>query len=136
MKTDAGLIFVGRVRSRLKTLDQCPNQGSEGAPIARVEINPRFQSALEGIKPGSQIVILTWLDQTDRTVLQVHPRGNPNNPLTGVFLTRSQNRPNPIGIHEVRVIATEEDGTVVVEPLEALDNTPIIDIKISLPGIC
>ena len=136
MKTDAGLIFVGRVRSRLKTLDQCPNQGSEGAPTARLEINPHFQSALNGIKPGSKIVILTWFDQADRTALQVHPRGNPNNPLTGVFLTRSPNRPNPVGLHEVRVIATVEDGILVAEPLEALDNTPIIDIKFSLPGIC
>ncbi len=134
MKTDAGLIFVGRVRSRLKTLAQCPKQGNEGGPIARVEINPPFQRALKGIKPGSQLVILTWLDQADRTALQVHPRGNPNNPLTGVFFTRSQNRPNPIGLHEVRVIAMEQDGTLVVEPLEALDNTPIVDIKISLPG--
>ncbi len=133
MNSDAGLLYVRRVRSQLKTLDQCPRQGTEGAPVARVEINPHFQSALEGIKPGSQIVILTWLVQADRSALQVHPRGNQHNPLTGVFLTRSPNRPNPIGLHEVRVIAMEQDGTLVVEPLEALDKTPIIDIKILLP---
>lgn len=132
METDASLVYIGRVRSRLKTLAQCPNQGTEGAPIARLEIKSPFRTAMRGIKSGSQIVILTWLDRADRTALQVHPRGNPNNPLTGVFLTRSPSRPNPIGLHEVRVIDLEEDGTLVVEPLEALDGTPIIDLKISL----
>jgi len=133
MTSDAGLTFIGRVDSSLKTLTQCPRQGNEGGPIARVQINPLFQSALKGIKRGSQIVLLTWLDQADRTALQVHPRGNPKKPLTGVFFTRSPNRPNPIGLHEVRVVATKEDGTLVVGPLEALDDTPIIDIKISRP---
>jgi len=134
MERDAGITFVGRVRSRLRIRSECPSQGSEGAPAARLEIEPRFRSALKGMKPGSRIVILTWLDRADRTAFQVHPRGNPKNPLTGVFCTRSPNRPNPIGLHEVRVIAMEEDGTLMVEPLEVLDNTPIVDIKISRSG--
>jgi len=113
----------------LKTLEQCPKQGSEGAPVSRVEIDPPYRSALEGIEPGSQLVILTWLDQADRTALQVHPRGNPDKPLTGVFCTRSPNRPNPIGLHDVRVVALQENGTLVVESLEVLDNTPVLDIK-------
>ena len=85
-----------------------------------------------GLKPGSKLILLTWLDRSDRTALQVHPRGNPSNALKGVFLTRSPNRPNPIGLHTVKFLAVENDVLLQVEPLEVLDNTPIIDIKISL----
>ncbi len=133
MKYDVGLTYIGRIRSELKELDQCPKQGYEGAPVAWVEIEPMYHDALSGIKPGAKIVILTWLDQADRTVLKVHPRHNPRNPLTGVFHTRSPARPNPIGLHEVRVIRVGDGGVLVVEPMEALDLTPVLDIKISLP---
>jgi L-fuculose-phosphate aldolase len=129
MGTKTELTVVGRVRSTLRTLDQCPDQGDEGAPAARLDIDPQDRGALRGIDPGTRITVLTWLDRADRAVLQVHPRGNPKNPLTGVFFTRSPHRPNPIGLHEVRVVEVEADGALLVEPLEVLDDTPIIDIK-------
>jgi len=134
MQGHAQVNFIGQIRSELKTLKDCPCQGKEGAPSARVKIFPEFRDALKGIKTGARLVMLTWFHHAGRDTLQVHPRGNPENPLTGVFLTRSPNRPNPIGLHEVRVLSVdEEDPALVVAPLEALDNTPVIDIKISWP---
>jgi len=129
MKAD--LKFIGKIKSELTKRSQCPKQGHEGAPDAYLIIDPVYEDALKGIKPGSKLLILTWLDQADRTILQVHPRGNPENPLTGVFFTRSPNRPNPIGIHQVKVVEIEEHLKLLVGPIEVLDNTPVIDIKIS-----
>lgn len=132
MKQDAGLTYIGIVSSELKSLEDCPKQGREGAPAARIEIFPEFREAMKDIKPGAELIILTWFHKADRATLSVHPRGNPKNPITGVFSTRSPNRPNPIGHHLVTVNDTDGRG-ITVEPLEALDQTPVVDIKIRLP---
>ena len=124
---------IGRVRSSLTDLSQCPNQGSEGAPDAWIEIDLAYTEGLMGIEPGTEIIILTWMHLGDRTTLQVHPQKNLNNPLKGVFATRSPDRPNPIALHKVTVVEIEPPSRLLVRPLEALDNTPIIDIKICLP---
>ena len=124
---------VGIVRSSLNSLEVCPKQGSEGAPDAWLEIYPAFTDALDGIAVGSQILILTWLHKGRRDLLRVHPRGNPNEPIRGVFATRSPDRPNPIGLHRAEVLEIQEPDRIRVQPLEALDGTPVIDIKPVLP---
>jgi tRNA-Thr(GGU) m(6)t(6)A37 methyltransferase TsaA len=122
---------VGYIRSSLRSLRDAPRQGSEGAPDAWVEIDARFARALSGVAAGDRLVVLTWLDRADRDVLEVHPRNDPNNPMTGVFATRSPDRPNPIGLHGVTV--REIAGTRMrVGPIEAIDGTPVIDIKVAL----
>ena len=119
---------IGVVRSGLTERKGAPRQGYEGAPDAVVEIAPEFQSALDGVRAGGEILLLTWLHQGRRDVLQVRPRGDLRNPITGVFATRSPDRPNPIGLHVVRVL--EVDGRrVLVGPLEAIDGTPVVDVK-------
>lgn len=120
---------VGVVRSRLESREDCPKQGWEGAPDAWLEIDSAFADALDGLTVGSDILILTWLHESRRDLLKVHPRGNPNEPLRGVFSTRSPDRPNPIGLHRIEVLNIEKPGRVRVRPLEALDGTPILDIK-------
>ena len=124
---------IGRVHSPLRRPAEAPKQGYEGAPDARVRIEPRFLPGLDGIAAGQDVLLLTWLHEADRTVLAVHPRDDPANPLTGVFATRSADRPNPIGVHRVRVLALEGEGTLLVQGLEAIDGTPVIDIKPALP---
>ena len=124
---------IGIVRSSLRSREGCPKQGWEGAPDAWLEIYSAFTEALEGIAVGSDILILTWLHEGRRDLLRVHPRGNPDKPLRGVFATRSPDRPNPIGLHRAEVLKFEESGRIMVRPLEALDGTPIIDIKPVLP---
>ncbi|MDA8164926.1 MAG: tRNA (N6-threonylcarbamoyladenosine(37)-N6)-methyltransferase TrmO [Desulfobacteraceae bacterium] len=119
---------VGVVRSSLVSRESCPKQGWEGAPEAWLEIDPAFADGLDGLSVGAEILILTWLHEGRRDVLRVHPRGNPDAPLRGVFATRSPDRPNPVGLHRVTVTAIGE-GTIGVRPLEALDHTPVIDIK-------
>jgi tRNA-Thr(GGU) m(6)t(6)A37 methyltransferase TsaA len=119
---------VGHIRSSLQSTQQAPLQGSEGAPDAWVEIDPAFARALSGVAAGDDLIIITWLDRANREVLDVHPRGDPNNPITGVFATRSPHRPNPLGLH--RVTVREIAATRMrVGPLEAIDGTPIVDIK-------
>jgi tRNA-Thr(GGU) m(6)t(6)A37 methyltransferase TsaA len=119
---------VARVESALKSLDEAPMQGREGAPDAWLVFEPDVLDALAGIRPGQRLILLTWLDRGRRDVLQVHPRDDPANPLQGVFNTRSPDRPNPIGLHEVDVL--EVDGPrLKVGPLEAIDGTPIVDVK-------
>jgi len=120
---------IGRVRSSLTDLSQCPNQGTGGAPEAWIEIDPNYADALDGLRPGAEIMILTWMHLADRSILRVHPRKNSENPLTGVFGTRSGDRPNPIGLHRVTVLAVEPPSRLLVKPLEALDGTPVVDIK-------
>ena len=120
---------VGMVRSSLKRLEDCPHQGRERAPDAWLEIDSAFVDGLDGINPGSKIVLLTWFHKAKRNVLKLHPRNNPENPLCGVFATRSSNRPNPVGLHRVEVLEIDMRGRIRVRPLEALDGTPIIDIK-------
>jgi tRNA-Thr(GGU) m(6)t(6)A37 methyltransferase TsaA len=127
------LRVVGRVSSPLAQLDQAPRQGDEGAPEAWLEIDPAVADALTGVSAGDRLVVLTWLHLADRDRLQVHPRGEDSRPLQGVFATRSPARPNPIGLHAVRVL--EVDGSRVrVSGMEAVDGTPVVDLKPVLAG--
>jgi tRNA-Thr(GGU) m(6)t(6)A37 methyltransferase TsaA len=126
--TQYTVVPVGYVRSTLTSLEDAPMQGDEGAPEAWLEVTPSVAQALAGIRSGDELIVLTWLHLADRNVLQVHPRGDLNRPLAGVFATRSPDRPNPIGLHRVSVLEVTE-GKLRVAPLEAVDGTPIIDIK-------
>jgi len=119
---------IGRIESELKDLASAPRQADEGAPEAWLVFEPHVADALRGLHAGSEVVLLTWLDRARRDVLIVHPRGDTSRPLEGVFNTRSPHRPNPIGLHRVEL--AEVDGLRVrVRSLEAIDGTPIIDVK-------
>jgi tRNA-Thr(GGU) m(6)t(6)A37 methyltransferase TsaA len=120
---------IGWVRSSLTERSKAPRQGREGAPAARLEIAEDVVDGLDGIAAGQKIVIVTWLHQGRRDVLRVRPRSDPMNRLTGVFNTRSPDRPNPIGLHRVTVLSVDGPHSLLVEPLEAIDGTPIVDIK-------
>ncbi len=119
---------IGVVHSTLKSRSEAPKQGSEGAPEAWIEILPRFRGALEGLLAGESVILITWLHKSDRSILRVHPRGERKNPLRGVFDTRSPDRPNPIGLHRV-TIREVADNRLKVGPLDAIDGTPVLDIK-------
>jgi len=131
--TDRSLRFIGVVRSPLRSRHDAPRQGDEGGPAAWLEIDEPYAAALQGLAVGDAILVLTWLHQADRDVLDVHPRGDRNRALTGVFATRSPDRPNPIGLHQVTVLGIGAGSRLEVHPLEAIDGTPIIDIKPVLP---
>lgn len=119
---------VGLVESPLTDPRAAPKQGDEDAPEAMLVFEPRVADALADIGPGDRLVLLTWLHLADRGTLRVHPRDDPDRPLTGVFSTRSADRPNPIGLHEVTVI--DVDGRRIrVGGLEAVHGTPIVDVK-------
>ena len=119
---------VGFIRSPVKSRANAPRQGSEGAPDAWLEIEARFADALLGMEVGHELIVITWLHQADREVLQNHPRSDPSRPLTGVFYTRSPARPNPLGLHPVTV--REIEGTrIKIGPIEVFDGTPVVDIK-------
>jgi tRNA-Thr(GGU) m(6)t(6)A37 methyltransferase TsaA len=120
---------IGFVRSSLRDPSAAPNQAFEGAPEAILEIDPQFAEALHLVRPGQDLILLTWLHRADREVLQTHPRGDPSTPLAGVFATRSPDRPNPIGLHRVTITGIESETRLRVQALEAVDNTPILDIK-------
>lgn len=120
---------VGYVRSFLTSVDAAPLQGDEGAPSAVLELESAVVDALDGIAVNDELIVLTWLHEARRDVLKVHPRGDAERPLTGVFATRSPHRPNPIGIHTVRVTAILPQGRIEVGALEAIDGTPILDVK-------
>jgi tRNA-Thr(GGU) m(6)t(6)A37 methyltransferase TsaA len=125
---DLGLVPVGRVESPLTDAADAPKQGFEGGPDAWIVFEQGVVDALDGLEPGARVMVLTWLDRADRDVLRVHPRDDRSNPMRGVFTTRSADRPNPIGLHEVEVL--EIDGARVrVSDLEALDGTPVLDVK-------
>ncbi|MEQ0561869.1 tRNA (N6-threonylcarbamoyladenosine(37)-N6)-methyltransferase TrmO [Amycolatopsis sp. NEAU-NG30] len=119
---------VARVESPLTDRKAAPKQGDEGAPPARVVFAPEFHAAAADLRPGDRLVLLTWLHAADRDVQSVHPRGDRNRPSTGVFSTRSPDRPNPIGLHTVTVTAAGP-GTITVTGLEAIDGTPVLDVK-------
>jgi tRNA-Thr(GGU) m(6)t(6)A37 methyltransferase TsaA len=119
---------VGVVRSELRDRDRAPMQGDEGAPDAWIELRPEVASAAASLAAGDELLLLTWFHEADRSVLEVRPRGDPARPLTGVFSTRSPDRPNPVGLHRVRVLAVEA-RRIRVGPLEAIDGTPVIDLK-------
>jgi tRNA-Thr(GGU) m(6)t(6)A37 methyltransferase TsaA len=128
------LRVIGSVSSSLTDREAAPKQGDEGAPEAIIEIGAEFEPALQGIEAGDHVLLLTWLDRADRSVLSTHPRDDRTRPEVGVFATRSPDRPNPIGLHRVRVIAV--DGPRLrVENLEAIDGTPVLDIKPVLGGV-
>lgn len=126
--TDYTIKPIGVVRSDLSNRETAPHQGHEGAPDAWLEMNPDIIGGLEGITIGKEIILITWLHMADRTVIRTHPRRDKNIPLTGVFATRSPNRPNPIGLHRVTVLGII-GNKLKVGPLEAIDGTPIVDIK-------
>ena len=127
-KTKYTIEPIGFVRSKLTQLDDAPMQGDEGAPDAWLELIPDVAQGLLGIKVGDELIMLTWLHLAERNVLRVHPRGDLNRPLTGVFATRSPDRPNPVGLHRVSVMEVKKHK-LRVAPLEAIDGTPIVDIK-------
>jgi tRNA-Thr(GGU) m(6)t(6)A37 methyltransferase TsaA len=119
---------IGRVESPLTDLASAPKQGDEGAPDAWLAFEPTVLEALQGIRPGDEVIVVTWLDRARRDVLRVHPRGDPSRAEQGVFNTRSPHRPNPIGLHRVEVLSID-GGRVRVSNLEAVDGTPIVDVK-------
>jgi tRNA-Thr(GGU) m(6)t(6)A37 methyltransferase TsaA len=122
---------IGVVRSALRDPAAAPNQAA-GAPAALIEVDPSLAAALHRIEAGDELIVLTWLHLADPDVLQTHPTGNPNIPLTGVFRTRSPDRPNPIGVHRVTVTDLEGPTTLRVDAIEAIDGTPVIDLKVAL----
>jgi tRNA-Thr(GGU) m(6)t(6)A37 methyltransferase TsaA len=130
---DAQLRPIGMIRSAIKKRSDAPKQGSEGAPDAWLEVSPSAAQALDGLAVGDDIIVITWLHRARRDVLKVHPRSDPRNPLTGVFATRSPDRPNPLGLHRVTV-RTIAKNRLRVGPIEAVDGTPVVDIKPVLSG--
>lgn len=119
---------IGFIQSPVKNRDEAAKQGYEGAPDVWLVVNDNVAKALEGTMPGDEVILITWFHRSSRDVLAVHPRGDKRNPLTGVFATRSPDRPNPLGLHRVKVL--EINGTSLkVGPLEAIDGTPVVDIK-------
>jgi tRNA-Thr(GGU) m(6)t(6)A37 methyltransferase TsaA len=128
MKIDFTLYPIGSIQSHLQNREDAPKQGKEGAPDAWLEVKPEFADALEGITVGDELIVISWFHMSNRETLKVHPRSDQNNPLTGVFATRSPDRPNPLGLHPVTV--SEISGNrLLVGPIEAIDGTPVVDIK-------
>jgi tRNA-Thr(GGU) m(6)t(6)A37 methyltransferase TsaA len=123
---------IGVIRSKLKERSQAPKQGSEGAPDVWLEVHPFAAQALDGVAVGDELVVLTWLHRADRDTFKVHPRSDPKRRLTGVFATRSPDRPNPIGLHQVTVRKISKQR-LRIGPIEAINGTPVIDIK---PVLC
>jgi len=123
-----GLVPIGVVSSPLTDPAAAPKQGSEGAPDAWLFLEPGVAAGLDGMRPGDEIIVLTWLHRARRDVLRVHPRDDRSNPERGVFTTRSADRPNPIGLHRVEVAAID-GARVRVRGLEAIDGTPVVDLK-------
>lgn len=123
------VIPIGHVSSPLTDREHAPKQGNEGAPESWLVFEPEFQEGLRDLRAGDEVLVLTWLDRSDREVLSVHPRDDRSAPLRGVFSTRSQDRPNPVGIHRVRIVDVVNATRFKVLDLEAFDATPIIDIK-------
>ena len=127
---DKELVIIGYIHSSIKDLDSAPKMEDEaGAVRARIEIDPAYLVGLEAMEIGASLELFTWFHKADREVLKVHPRGDKTKPPRGVFSTRSPFRPNPIGLHRVTLVAMDGPTTLVVEPLEAIDGTPVIDIK-------
>jgi tRNA-Thr(GGU) m(6)t(6)A37 methyltransferase TsaA len=119
---------IGSIDSTLTDRAEAPRQGNEGAPDAWIRINETVVEGLEGIEVGSELIVITWFHESSREILKVHPRNEITNPLTGVFATRSPDRPNPLGLHRVKVIEIERNR-LKVGPIEAINGTPVVDIK-------
>jgi tRNA-Thr(GGU) m(6)t(6)A37 methyltransferase TsaA len=128
LETEYSLSAIGFLHSPLKQRGEAPNQGREGAPDAWLEVNETVAEGLEGIAVGDEIIVITWLHKAQRDILKVHPRGDETVPLAGVFATRSPDRPNPLGLHRVTVLAIAGER-LKVGPIEAIDGTPVVDIK-------
>ena len=127
-ETSYSLYPIGFLRSPLKDRGAAPRQGREGAPDAWLEVDAAVAEGLEGIEVGDDLIVITWLHQAERDTLKTHPRNDKTSPLTGVFATRSPDRPNPLGLH--RVTVREFAGNrVKVGPIEAIDGTPVVDLK-------
>ena len=122
---------IGVIRSTIKKRSEAPKQGSEGAPDAWLDMSPSVAEGLDGIKAGDEILVITWLHEGQRSVLKVHPRSDPNRALTGVFWTRSPDRPNPLGLHRVTVREIAKNR-MRIGPIEVIDGTPVVDIKPAL----
>jgi tRNA-Thr(GGU) m(6)t(6)A37 methyltransferase TsaA len=122
------LKFIGQISSPLKKLEDCPRQESEQAPGADLIVAEPYLRAMQELEAGMEVIVLTWLHQANRDMLVTKPRNNPNAPDTGIFATRSPDRPNPIGMHIVR-IKSVKDNILKLDALEVLDGTPVIDIK-------
>ena len=129
MSTSFELRPIGAVRSKLRTREEAPKQGDEGAPEAWLELDASVAAAAHHLRVGQEVVVLTWLDRADRSMLAVHPRDDESAPLTGVFSTRSQDRPNPIGLHRVTLLEIAAGPRLRVSGLEAFDGTPVLDLK-------
>jgi tRNA-Thr(GGU) m(6)t(6)A37 methyltransferase TsaA len=129
---DYSLNPVGFIHSPLKHREEAPRQGNEGAPDAWLELNPALAEGLDGMAVGDIIIVITWFHQAQRDILKLHPRGDTTIPLTGVFATRSPDRPNPLGLHQVTVLEIA-GNRLKVGPIEAIDGTPVVDIKPVLP---
>ena len=123
------LRFIGKIKSGLKRREDCPLQENENAPPATLQIFPEFIEGIQDLTVGAEVLVLTWLHQADRSVVKCVPRNNYDAPLVGVFSTRSPDRPNPIGIHTVKILSVSESGLLTVSGLEVIDGTPLIDIK-------
>ena len=122
------VVPIGKVQSPLTDKETAPKQGHEGSPEATLVFEERVLDALDGLAVGDEVLVLTWLDRADREVLKTRPRDDPANPIQGVFNTRSPDRPNPIGLHPVTILAID-GNRIRVRDLEALDGTPIVDVK-------
>ena len=122
------LLPIGLIRSSIKKRSEAPKQGSEGAPDAWLEVSPLLAEGLDGLAVGNDIIVVTWLHEARRDVLRVHPRSDRSRPLTGVFATRSPDRPNPLGLHPVTVREVHKNR-LRIGPIEAIDGTPVVDIK-------
>jgi tRNA-Thr(GGU) m(6)t(6)A37 methyltransferase TsaA len=127
-KMDFTLTPIGVIESGLSKVKDAPCQGSLGAPEAWIRIDGNVLEGIKDIHTGDKIIVLTWLHLSDRSILKVHPQDNKNNPLTSVFATRSADRPNPIGLHPVTVLEITQNK-IKVAPMEAIDGTPVVDIK-------
>ena len=128
---EARLRPIGVIRSELELPAEAPMQGSEGAPDAWLEVHPWAAAGLEGLEVGDEIIVITWLHLANAEVLRVHPRSDPSKPLTGVFATRSPDRPNPLGLHPV-VVRAIAGNRLRIGPIEAIDGTPVVDLKPTL----
>ena len=129
MNTIFILKTIGHVRSSLADREHASKQGFEGAPECWLEFKPEFREGLKDLRVGEEVLLITWLDRANRETLNVHPRDDLNAPLRGVFSTRSQDRPNPVGIHRVKIVEMPSRTQFKVIDLEAFDATPIIDVK-------
>lgn len=119
---------IGVIRSELSSRKKAPCQGYEGGPDAWVELNPDVAEGIEGITVSDEIILVTWFHKAHRDILKLHPRRDKSRPITGVFSTRSPDRPNPLGLHRVTILEIT-GNRLKVRPMEAIDGTPVVDIK-------